>query len=173
VGRHAQNPRRLGRFGLMALAVVLGVGVWQGVAAATATSGKTVNIQHHNANCGRSIGTEPIGTATFSRDGNTLMVDINLTNADPNTDYFVELWTPKSKDCKFLDDMGKIETDSNGQAQDEFSSQVDPKKTKFFIDVTIGDCLDAPTAKPDCFVSRRGPGVNSFDNDSLIVKLNP
>ena len=73
MSRYVRN-RQVRRIGLTALVVVLGVGVWQGVAGATsAKSGKTAKIQRHNANCGRHVGSRAIGTATFSRDGsNTL-----------------------------------------------------------------------------------------------------
>ena len=161
MGTHARNRRYLRRTGLLALVVVLGVGVWQGVAAAT--GGKTVKIQRHNANCGRSTGTPQIGTATFSRDGNTVFVEVNLTNADPFTDYVVELWMIKTSDgrCKFVDDMGPIGTDGAGQGTGSFSSSVDPKANLFFIDVSIGDTETAPN----------GGETFPLDNDSLIVKL--
>jgi len=167
MGKHVRNRRQLRRIGLTALAVVLGVGVWQGVAGATATGGKTVKIQHHNANCGRSVGTPSIGTATFHRDGNTVSVDVSLTNADPDSDFFVILYLVKSNGgCKLVEDMGEIETDDFGMAQGEYSSQVDPKGHKFFIDISVGDTV-APTHG-----SHGGPPPTSpFDNDSLIVNL--
>lgn len=161
MGTHSWNRRYLRRTGLFALVVVLGVGVWQGVAAAT--GGKTVKIQHHNANCGRSVGTEAIGSATFSRDGNTVFVDVNLVSGIPEFDYEVDLYMVKSNGgCKFIDDMGVLGTDENGQGQGEFSSQVDPKAQKFFVDLSEG----LPFAP-----ATNGGDTSPFDNDSLIVKL--
>ena len=163
MGKHERTRRHVRRFGLTALVVVLGVGVWQGVAAAT--GGKTVKIQHHNANCGRSVGTEAIGSATFSRDGNEVFVDVNLTNAQSFTDYFVELWLVKSNgDCKFLDEMGIVATDGSGVGENELSSEVDPKKHNFFVDVVSEEAVQSVQ-------SIHGSGTGEFDNDSLIVKL--
>ena len=115
--------RQLRRIGLTALVVVLGVGVWQGVAGATATGGKTApSIQRHNANCGRHAGSRAIGTATFSRDGDELFVDVELTGADPNADYDVELWMANNNGCEFVNNMGPIGTDGTGQGSGEYTS---------------------------------------------------
>ena len=169
--KHLRDRRRLGRFGLAALVVVLGVGVWQGVAAAT--SGQTVDIQKRNSNCGRSTGTHAIGTATFYLEGTDLVVDVNLTNADPDTKYDIVLYSVKpGNNCRERDEMGELDTDGNGQGQGEYSSQVDPKKQKYFIDVAFYGCPEAPHAKPACGAPN-GPDVRSEDNDSLIVKLDP
>ena len=157
MGNHEQNRSRLRRIGLAALVVVLGVGVWQGVAGATATSGKVIRIQHHNGNCGRSIGTPFIGTATFSRAGDAVDVRVDLMSAEPNLEFDIALYAVKPDgDCKFLglmDSLGSslLTTDGNGQAKGHFElTGVDPKSQTFFMDAE---------------------GDNGFANDSLIVKL--
>ena len=145
-----QLRRRLRRVGLTAAVVVLGVGVWQGVAGATATGGKAVKIEHHNGNCGRTVGTPSIGTATFSRSGNTVSVKVDLVSADEDTNFEIILFIVKSGGgCKNVADMGSLTTDSGGRAHGEFSAQVDPKSSNFFMDAFDG----------------------LFANDSLIVKL--
>ena len=161
--KHLRNRRQLRRIGLATVIVVLGVGVWQGVAGATAAD-KTVVIQGHNANCGHPSGKGSIGAATFSRDGDELLVDVNLTNAQKNTDYFVELWMAKDNgDCVLVDDMGELLTDGAGQAEDVFAALVGPKKHNFFVDVTT-EQIDRP-------VGARGPQSSFFDNDSLIAHI--
>jgi len=173
VGRDVWHRRQLRRIGLTALAVVLGVGVWQGVAGATATGGKTVKIQRHNANCGRPFGKQQIGTATFQRDGGTISVDVDLTNADPDTSYLVNLYTVKDNGgCKFLETIDELETDGAGMAHGEYPSQVGPKSGSFFVDLFEGGCEWAPTTQPfGCAPQKHGPDSNKLHNQSLIVNL--
>jgi len=169
MGKHVRNRRQLRRIGLTALAVVLGVGVWQGVAGATATS-KTEKIQHNNANCGRSIGTPQIGTADFSRNGNTVSVDVNLTSADPDRVFTVQLWMPKAGGhCKLVGGIGEIETDDAGMGHGKYSSPVDPKSHEFFVDLLMGGCVKAPKPLANCLPD--GAKVAPVDNDSLIANL--
>jgi len=157
-----RNRRHLGRIGLATVVVVLGVGVWQGVAGATAAD-KTVKIQGHNANCGHPSGKGPIGMATFSRDGDELSIDVALTDASKNTDYFVELWIAKDNGgCRPVADLGPLLTDGAGQAEDVFSTLVDPKKHNFFVDVALEDNR-APTHGPE--------QSTKVDNDSLIAHI--
>ena len=158
--------RQVRRIGLTALVVVLGVGVWQGVAGATSAKGKTAKIQRHNSNCGRHAGSRAIGTATFSRDGDTTLdVDVNLTSADPNTNYFVELWmATNGGDCEFVTDMGPLNTDGAGQGSGEYSAGVDNKKHNYFVDVTLSDG-GAPTH------SQNGDETDGDDNDSLFIRI--
>jgi len=176
VGRYVWNRRQLRRIGLTAVVVVLAVGAWQGVAGATATGGKTEKIQHHNANCGRSIGTPPIGTAKFKRDGNSLSVDVNLTSAEEDSDFLVDLYLVKPNgSCKFVDEMGKIETDGAGMGHGSYESQVDPKSHKFFVDILREVCTDESTSVQPCdgggAPTKHGPNVSPVDNDSLIAEL--
>jgi hypothetical protein len=168
VSRYVRN-RQLRRIGLTALVVVLGVAVWQGVAGATATGGKTVKIQHHNANCGRHAGSGPIGTATFSRDGSVVMVHVKLTSADPYTDYSVVLWKAVNDGCDEIEDMGGIETDGAGQAEDDFSANVGNKKQNYFVDILLDEC-NAPEGQP-CSPQMRGDETSQEDNDSLFVRV--
>ena len=128
-----ERNRGLRRVGLASVVVILGVGVWQGVAGATTTSGKTAKIEFHNENCGHTIGTPSIGTATYSRSGNTVNVKFDIESGNPNDDYDITLWVLKNGgDCKQVADMGVLDTDSSGRARGEFSAQVDPKSASFF-----------------------------------------
>ena len=162
--KHLRNRRQLRRAVLATVIVVLGVGVWQGVAGATAAS-KTEVIQGHNANCGHPSGKGPIGAATFSREGTELFIDVVLTDASKNTDYIVQLWKANSNGgCERLEiDMGELATDGAGQAEGVFSALVGPKKGNFFVDITTGEIVEFP--------GLRGPQSSIFDNDSLIAHI--
>ena len=148
------------------------MGVWQGVAGATATGGgKTAKIQRFNANCGRHVGSRAIGTVTFFRDGEELDADINLMGADPNTGYEVLLYMATNDGCNFVTDMGPIATNGAGQGSGEYSAGVDNKKHNYFVDISSG-CPDgaATTAPKVCTPNRQGGESSPEDNDSVFIR---
>ena len=165
--RYLRN-RQLRRIGLTMLVVVVGVGVWQGVAGATATSGKTAKIQRFNGNCGRHVGSRAIGTVTFFRDGEELDAEVNLTGAEPYTDYSVELWMATNDGCNLVTDMGPLATNGAGQGSGEYSAGVDNKKHNYFVDITTQDC-EAPKA-PACTPRTQGDESSPDDNDSIFIR---
>src|SRR5262245_39999108 len=113
--------RRLAIYGGLALVTALVIGASQGTAGGIGTI--TVPVEHENE-CA-STGFPQVGTARFSREGNTLSVNVTLRRATPNATYYLQLWNNENGVCDFITDgMGKFKTDSNGNGAGHLQANV-------------------------------------------------
>jgi Cu/Zn superoxide dismutase len=129
---------------VLALAT-LAFGVTQGFSRSAAT--KTAPIEKKNANCGLTTGGKHIGTATFTRSGDTLRATASMKNAPPG-DYYLYLYDADS--CTTIKTLGKFKVDSSGNGSKSGTADV-TGYNRFFL---------------DAYNNTKG-----FDNDSLIVNL--
>jgi hypothetical protein len=129
-----------------ALATVVLVALAIGVSQAFAGRGTaTAPIQKHNGACGADIGTQAIGSVTFTRiDKTTLRIALRLDGALPSWKYEVFLF---NGGCDILADLGKAKTDSSGQGNWTWTTSTFGNQS-FFLDPFDGTFAnDSPTVK--------------------------
>jgi hypothetical protein len=142
IGNITHRRRMVAGFATVVL-TALAIAVTQAFAG---TGSATAPIQKHNGFCGADIGTQAIGSVTFTRiDKTTLRVALHLNGALPSSTYEVFLY---NGGCTVLADLGKIKTDSKGQANRTWTTSTFGNQS-FFLD----------------------PFDGTFANDSPIVKV--
>jgi len=127
--------------GLLALAV----GVSQGLAGARGSSTAKAPIVYHDDHCGDSTGTNYTGIASFSRQGSTLRVGVEMHGMDPGIHHLILYANPG---CANLVDLGKFKVDASGDGEKVAQTSTFGYK-RFFVVV-------------------RGP---AYDSNSTEVKL--
>jgi len=145
-----RRSRRLLRRGRMAaVLVVLTVGVWQGVAGASATSSASARVEYRNQDCGLRTGNKKIGTVKFERSGNTVKVNFRLTKGRPDTTYLIVLYAVPDSGCEVGLPVDFLVTDAQGKGHVGGKVDLMGNPKKFFASAFDGDVY----------------------NDSLIVNL--
>ena len=98
----------------MVVAVTFGLAAAIGVAGAANPNSRTIATSiERGASCPTDEQTGvPIGTATFTRQGDRLTLVVELTDATPNTTYGVELWDAET--CASIAGFRDLTTKSDG-----------------------------------------------------------
>jgi hypothetical protein len=102
-------------------------------AAASAKALKaTAEVQHENHNCGQPIANEPIiGSAKFTRKGNTLTVSYKAKELEPKQTYAFQFF---GNACVFLGSPATFVTNAKGIGHVKASMTIPEADTEFFVD---------------------------------------
>jgi hypothetical protein len=85
-----------------------------------------------------------VGTATLTRTGDAMVVDIQLTGAQASTTYTFDLWA--NPGCVFLYSLGSFTTNASGDGSGSFGSVDVTGYAKFFVYIYSGTRHQSPQA---------------------------
>jgi hypothetical protein len=112
---------------------ITGIAALATPAAASAKALKaTAEVQHENHNCGEPIENQPIiGSAKFTRQGNTLTVSYKAKGLEPRQTYAFMFF---GDGCTFLGAPATFVTNAKGTGHVKASMTVPEADSKFFVD---------------------------------------
>jgi hypothetical protein len=141
--RGIKRHRRRGSY-VVLLVAFAALGVWASYAlAGNDTGAVTVNVEYHNDDCGGTQGKRVIGTDTFKRSGDTLMVTHKVHGADPGN---YDLYLYDVADCNnYIAYLGKFKVDASGDGGRSSTADVSGTTGQFFVcdynrDTSTYDC---------------------------------
>jgi hypothetical protein len=134
------QPYRRRSYGTLVVALVAIVALAIPVAQGTARPGSetSVPIERHLGpnSCGVSHGKKIIGSARFTRSGDTVTIAWKLNGADPGSYYALYLFDAHS--CKYFALLGKFKVDASGSGSKIFSGDASGYENLYACDYNFG-----------------------------------
>ncbi|HTZ64003.1 MAG TPA: hypothetical protein VMB51_07860 [Solirubrobacteraceae bacterium] len=95
------------------------------------------DVQHNNGDCGKPLENEPIvGSAKFTRNGNTLTVSYKAKDLEPGHTYAFEFY---GNECQRLGTVATFVANAKGVGHVKGSMIVPAGDTEFFVDAFDGE----------------------------------